>query len=220
VRSPDTPSDDGRPADGAEADPAAADRPAGAPQLPEPLVTIPNVLTFVRLLSLPLFVWLLVAEDRRVAAAVYLAVIASTDWFDGWIARRYDQGTRFGKLFDPTVDRILFVVTLATIISVDGIPLWFAVAVLVRELSVSAVTVFLVLSRYEPVDVTWFGKAGTFGLLTAVPLFLAGSDPGFPEASTTLAWLIGIPSLALSYYSVLTYLPEWRATVAAGRRPR
>lgn len=187
---------------------------------PESLVTIPNVLTTIRLLSLPLFVWLLVAEDRRVAAAVYLAVIASTDWFDGWIARRYDQGTRFGKLFDPTVDRILFVVSLATIISVDGIPLGFAVAILVREVSVSAVTVFLVLRRYAPVDVTWFGKAGTFGLMTAVPLFLAGSDPGFPDWATPLAWAIGLPALGLSYYSILTYVPEWRATVRAGRLPR
>lgn len=183
-------------------------------------VTIPNVLTFARLMSIPFFVWLLVIEERRVAAAWYLAIMATTDWFDGWIARRFNQGTPFGKLFDPTVDRILFVVALVSIIAVDGIPLWFAVLTLVREVGVGLVTLVLFALRYEPVSVVYIGKVGTFALLTAIPLFLASTDPSFPQWAEAAAWVVGVPGLVAAYASIAMYVPSWRAAVRKGKVAR
>ena len=101
--------------------------------------------------------------------------LGATDWIDGYLARRLGQTSEFGKKFDPTVDRILFVVALVSIIAVDGIPVWFAVLALVREVGVGLVTLILFALRYEPVDVVYIGKVGTFALLTAIPLFLAST---------------------------------------------
>lgn len=185
------------------------------------ILTIPNALTLGRLLALPVFVWLLFAQEERLQAAIFLAVISSTDWFDGYIARHFDQGSRFGKLFDPTADRILFVVAITSIIVDGAAPLWFAVVVLVREVVVSSITVTLVAMGCPPVDVTWWGKAGTFLLMTAFPLFLAGADTGIDEQLadllTALGWATGIPGLCLSLYAAVRYVPLWRESVREGR---
>lgn len=185
------------------------------------IVTIPNALTLGRLLLLPVFVWLLFVQEERMQAAIFLAAISSTDWFDGYIARHFDQGSRFGKLFDPTADRILFVVAITSIIIDGSAPRWFAIVVLVREIVVSTITVTLVAMGCPPVDVTWWGKAGTFALMTAFPLFLAGADTGLSESTadaiTTAAWLVGIPGLVLSFYAAVRYVPLWRESLREGR---
>ena len=67
--------------------------------------TVPNLITFARLLCIPLFVWLLFSRENRAAAAWLLAALGSTDWVDGWFARKFDQATELCALFDPTVDR-------------------------------------------------------------------------------------------------------------------
>ena len=96
--------------------------------------TFTNMFTLSRLLCLPWFLYLLFVDENRAAAAWLLAALGSTDWIDGYIARRFDQGSEFGKIFDPTVDRLLFIVSVTAIIIDGSIPLWFAVAVLVREI--------------------------------------------------------------------------------------
>ncbi len=178
-------------------------------------LTIPNVVTLVRLLCLPVFVWLLFGMQNRLAAAVLLAALGATDWIDGYVARRFHQVSSFGKLFDPTVDRLLFFVGVVSIVIDGSAPLGFCILVLFRETVVAAVTVVLFLRKVEPVEVTWFGKAGTFGLMCAFPLFLAGaSDVAFAGTLTTLAWIAGAPGLVLSYYAAFAYVPLWRARIA------
>ena len=88
----------------------APERPRGTSGFLDDVATIPNAITLVRLLLLPVFLWLLFAQEERAAAAFLLGGIGATDWVDGYIARRYDQVSEFGKIFDPTVDRLLFFV--------------------------------------------------------------------------------------------------------------
>lgn len=183
------------------------------------LATIPNLITLLRLCALPWFVWLLLGNDDQVGAAVLLAVLGATDWVDGFIARRFNQATRFGRLFDPTADRILFVVALTAIFIDGGVAQWLVVVVLARELIVSAITVTLLVLGASPVDVTWWGKAGTFGLMFAFPLLLAGSAPGYAWAPVfnALGWMTAVPGLLLSFIAWVRYVPLWRESWREGR---
>ena len=103
---------------------------SGSAGLFDNLWTAPNAFTLLRLLCLPIFLWLLFAQDNRAGAAWMLVALASTDWIDGYIARRFDQVSEFGKIFDPTVDRLFFFVSVIAIVIDGSIPVWFAVAVL------------------------------------------------------------------------------------------
>ena len=182
------------------------------------LLTVPNVVTLVRLLCLPVFVWLMFGAEDLFAAAVLLAALGATDWVDGYVARHFHQVSNFGKLFDPTVDRLLFFVGIVSIIVADAAPLGFCLVVLVREVVVGGITVVLFLRKVEPVDVTWFGKAGTFLLMCAFPLFLAGSsDVSFAPVLTAAGWITGVPGVLLSYYAAIRYVPLWRERIAEAR---
>jgi cardiolipin synthase (CMP-forming) len=183
------------------------------------LLTVPNLFTLVRLLCLPLFVWILFGLPSRQAAAWLLGGLGATDWVDGFLARRLNQTSEFGKKFDPTVDRLLFMVGIVSIIANDAIPLWFALAVLVREVLVGAsIAIATVAFGMQRFDVTWLGKTATFLLMFAVPGFLMGhsSVPG-ADGFGVAAWMFGIPGLVLSYYTAIKYVPIIRDSVRAGR---
>jgi cardiolipin synthase len=182
------------------------------------ILTVPNVITFTRLALLPVFLWLLFAQDDRAKAAALLAVLGATDFLDGYIARHFNQVSDLGKLLDPVADRLLFFVGVGGILIDGSVPVWFAVAVLIREALVAGATISLAALGATRIDVTWVGKAGTFCLMIAFPLFLASeSTVGWADAAETLAWLIGIPGLALSWYSAALYVPLARRALAEGR---
>jgi cardiolipin synthase (CMP-forming) len=185
------------------------------------IITIPNVITVTRLLLLPVFLWLLFVRDHRAAAAGLLAFLGITDFLDGWIARHYDQGSNLGKVLDPIADRLLFFVGAGAILVDGSVPTWFAVIVLVREAVVSIATLVLAAAGARRIDVTWYGKAGTFGLMIAFPLFLASeSTVGWADTAEVLAWIAGIPGLALSLYAAALYVPIARQALAEGRAQR
>src|SRR6478736_3028572 len=145
--------------------------PAPSDRSPEPspgedrILTVPNLITLVRLSCLPLFVWLLLGEENQVAAALLLGALGATDWVDGYVARHFGQVSTLGKVLDPVADRLLFFTALVTIIVSGDAPLWFCIAVLVREVIVAVATLVLAAMGARRIDVTWFGKAGTFGLM-------------------------------------------------------
>ncbi len=184
--------------------------------------TVPNLFTLARLLCLPLFLYLLLGRDNPAAAAWLLGGLGATDWVDGYLARRLGQVSEFGKKFDPTVDRVLFIVALLAIIAADAAPRWFCIAVLVREVlvggSIASATLVFHMPRF---DVTWLGKLATFLLMFAIPGFVLGSSdfPGH-SAFNAAAWVLGIPGLVLSYWTAIAYIPEIRRGVAAGRAAR
>jgi len=142
------------------------------------ILTVPNVITFVRLACLPLYLVILLGHDQRFEAALLLGALGATDWVDGYIARRFGQVSTLGKVLDPVADRLLFFVGIAGILLIDppGAPVWFCWMVIAREVFVSAATLGLAAMGAKRIDVTWFGKAGTFALMFAFPLFLAGSS--------------------------------------------
>jgi cardiolipin synthase len=178
------------------------------------VLTWPNLFTLARLLSIPVFLWLLFARDNRAAAAWLLGALGSTDWVDGWLARRLDQATELGAMFDPIVDRLLFFVAVPSLIIDGSVPLVVAGLLLGREALVSVFALLLAVTGAERLQVTWEGKSGTFFLMFAFPLFLgANSTLSYAEALIWLAWLFTIPGLAYSWYSALfQYLPlTWRA---------
>lgn len=184
------------------------------------VLTIPNIITMFRLLCLPVYLWVLLGLDNRAAAAGLLAASGATDWVDGYIARHFGQVSKLGKVLDPVADRFLFYVGVAGILVVDGAPRWFCVIVLVREVLVGAATVVLALLGASRIDVNGYGKAGTFGLMFAFPLFLWGSgDSGF-EPAWVLGYVAGIPGLCLSLYAAGLYVPAAARAFREGRAAR
>jgi cardiolipin synthase (CMP-forming) len=179
------------------------------------LLTIPNVITVVRLCLLPVFLWLLFGREDRASAAWLLAALGTTDFFDGYIARHFNQVSNIGKILDPVADRLLFFVGVGGIVVDGSVPVWFAVAVLVREGLVGGATVSLAALGVRRIDVTWFGKAYTLLLMISFPLFLAShSTLGWHEGGGTAAWLFGIPGLVLAWYSAALYVPIARRALA------
>ncbi len=187
-------------------------------------LTAPNVFTLLRLCCIPIFVWLLFGKDDQVAAAWLLGGLGATDWVDGWLARRFDQVSEFGKVFDPTADRLLFIVAIGSIISYGIPPTWVLWAIVIREVVVGAtMAIATVAFSMERFDVTYWGKLATFLLMFAIPGFMLG-DPdsgsfgqqGFLVAS----WILVIPGLVLSYWTAVRYVPKVRAGIAVGRAKR
>jgi cardiolipin synthase len=182
------------------------------------VLTLPNLITLARLACLPLFLWLLFGKEDRAAAAALLALLGITDWVDGYLARHLGQVSELGKILDPVADRLLFLVGAGGILIDGSVPAWFAVIVLVRETLVGGATLVLAALGARRIDVTWFGKAGTFGLMIAFPLFLAShSDLSWADTAGVLAWIAGIPGLALSLYAAVLYIPIARRALREGR---
>ena len=185
------------------------------------LFTIPNAITLARLACLPLFLYLLFGRDDRSSAAWLLAAIGATDWLDGYLARRLHQVSTFGKVLDPTADRLVFLVGAVALLIDGSVPRWFAIATLVREGFVAIVALALAAAGARRIDVTYIGKCATLGLLMAYPLFLAGeSDIFFHSPGRVAAWVIGVPSLILSYYAAAGYAPLARAALDSRREEK
>lgn len=185
-------------------------------------LTAPNLFTLVRLCCIPIFLWMLFGRDNRAGAAFLLGGLGATDWVDGWLARRFNQVSEFGKMFDPTADRLLFIVGITGIIIDGSAPLWFCWLVIAREVIVGGTIAVATLAFHmERFDVTWWGKTATFLLMFAVPGFMLGhSDFWGNEAFEIAAWILGIPGLALSYYTAVGYVPTIRASLRSGRAGR
>ena len=185
------------------------------------ILTIPNALSVIRLLFIPLFLWLLFGRENRHAAAWLLAVLCASDWVDGYIARRFDQVSELGKILDPAADRILLGVGGVAIIVDGSIPAWVGILALARELVVGVAGIVVGLMGARRIDVLLVGKAGNFLLMLAFPLFLASNpDGGAPwhAVARPLAWLCAIPGLVLSYYSAYRYVPLAKEALAKDGR--
>jgi cardiolipin synthase (CMP-forming) len=185
------------------------------------ILTAPNVITMVRLLCIPLYLWLLFGAHRQIAAAVLLAVLGATDWVDGFVARRYGQVSTFGKVLDPTADRILVGTAVISIMVYGAVPLWFGLATIAREVLVSAMVLLLAALGAARIDVLWVGKAGTFGLMFAYPTFLLGDGTaGWQEPIRVIGWVTGLIGLALAWWAAGSYIGPARQALRQGRAAR
>jgi len=185
------------------------------------ILTVPNLITVVRLACLPIFVWLLLSEKNLAAASVLLGVLGATDWVDGYIARRFNQTSTLGKVLDPVADRLLFFVALISIL-IDGCaPAWVCWVVLAREVAISIATLGLASLGARRIDVTRAGKTGTFLLMFAFPAFVAGGSTfWWAPISQGFAWLFVIPGLIFSYYAFVKYVPIGLGALREGRAAR
>jgi cardiolipin synthase (CMP-forming) len=187
------------------------------------ILTLPNAVTVVRLCLLPVFGWLLLHDRPHhwYAAAWVMAAMGATDWVDGYLARHLHQISRLGKVLDPIADRLLLIGGVAGILYVGAVPVWVAVIALGREALVAAMAIVLAALGAARIDVTWFGKAGTFGLMVAFPLFLCShSTAWWHRAAGDMAWIAAIPGMVLGVYSLVLYVPLARKALAEGRAAR
>ena len=182
------------------------------------VLTVPNAISVVRLLCVPLFLWLLFAREHRAGAASLLAVLGATDWVDGYIARHFNQVSELGKILDPTADRILLIVGGGAVLLDGAVPAAIAIPILAREALVSGAVLLLAALGARRIDVQWVGKAGTFALMVAFPLFLASkSTLGWRDTADVLAWVFAVPGLVLSYIAAAAYVPLARNALAERR---
>jgi cardiolipin synthase len=186
------------------------------------IVTIPNLLSVIRLCLIPVFVWLLFGRHSRSGAALLLGILGATDWVDGYVARRFDQVSNVGKVLDPTADRLLLGVAVISIMIDGSVPALVAWPVIVREVVVAGGVLALAAMGARRIDVTWAGKAGTFALMVAFPLFLLGNDNDFGghTVARVLAWVTAAVGLCFSYYAAASYVPVARQALTEGRADR
>ncbi len=191
---------------------------------PSRVFTIPNAISVVRLLLVPVFLWMLwKPEPARRGAAFLLAGLGTTDWIDGYIARHFDQGSELGKVLDPLADRVLLV---AAAIALLGEGLGTSVdivicIVLAREVLIAVATVALGMAGARRIDVVWAGKAGTLALMFALPMFLiADAAPSVHTVFGVLGWGFAIGGIGLGYYAAVQYMPAARAALRDRRVAR
>lgn len=201
--------------------PSATAEPDEAEVGTDRILTLPNVISVVRLSCLPLFLYLLFGRENRAAAASLLGALGATDFVDGYIARRWNQVSTLGKVLDPVADRLLFFVGGVSVLVDGSIPVWVFWLIIAREIAVSVATVGLAALGATRIDVTWFGKAGTFCNMVAVPMFLAAeSTIGWRDTARAIAWGTAIPGIVLAYVALVLYVPLGLKALREGREGR
>lgn len=181
--------------------------------------TVPNLISFARIVLLGVFCWLLFGPDKQIVATLVLMFVGVTDFLDGYLARRLHQVSTLGKVLDPLADRVVLVTGVLAIAVYGAVPAWLAAIVLGRELLVSVAVVALAALGARRIDVLWVGKAGTFGLLCCFPLFLLGDNQAaWARVLTDVTWVAVVPALIFSFVAAVAYVPLARRALGE-RRP-
>lgn len=182
------------------------------------VLTVPNLLSAIRILLIPAFVLLILDEDTRLAGLLLLAAVVSTDWVDGYIARRTGQVTELGKLLDPLADRLAMAAALITFVAADLLPLWAALVILVRDAVVLVAGIWLAVTGGPRIEVRTIGKYATFTLMWGLPL-IAWGNAGLPadDLARVLGW-VWFPIGTIEYYAAaVAYARDLREGFAARR---
>jgi cardiolipin synthase len=190
---------------------------------PDRILTLPNVLSLLRLLGVPVFLWLVLGPERDGLALAVLMFAGFTDYADGWLARKLNQTSRLGQLLDPAADRLYILATLIGLTVRDIVPLWLTVALILRDVMLAACVPTLRRLGYGPaLPVHYLGKAATFNLLYAFPFLLLGDGTGDMTTVQTLAnvfgWAFAIWGSGLYWWAGVLYVIQVRGLVRADRR--
>ena len=179
------------------------------------ILTVPNALSFVRILLIPLFVTLLTGEGTRLAGFVLMGAVLSTDWVDGVIARRTGQVTELGKVLDPVADRLAVITALVTLVVLRLFPLWAAGIVVARDLALLAGGLYLFRKGIR-IDVRMIGKYATFVLMWAIPLIAWGNaDLPIDDLAAVMGWVWFPVGVAEYYAAAVAYAGDARAALQA-----
>jgi cardiolipin synthase len=183
------------------------------------ILTLPNAISFARIALIPVFVTLLLDEPTRGAGLGLFAIVAASDWLDGYVARRTGQVSTLGKLLDPTADRLAIAAGLIALTIADAIPLWAVLLVVVRDALVLVAGAVLLTSRRVRIDVRRIGKVATFTLMAAIVLIAWGRfDLPLARVALVAGWIGYAVGLAESYVATIQYARDLRQAGGSGNR--
>ncbi|MBO2454044.1 CDP-alcohol phosphatidyltransferase family protein [Actinomadura barringtoniae] len=191
---------------------------AGQEALPDRIWTVPNILSFARLLGVPLFLWLVLIKADWWALGL-LVFAGLSDWLDGKLARALNQTSRLGAVLDPAADRLYILATLIGLTVRDIIPVWLVVLLVAREVAITPIVPIMRRLGYGgTLPVHFVGKAGTMCLLYAFPLLLLGDhDGGVATTAKVIGWSFAIWGTALYWWAAILYWEQTRQLVLADR---
>jgi len=176
------------------------------PALSDRILTVPNLLSVLRLLGVPLFLYLTLGPEYDVLALIVLMVAGITDYLDGKLARTLNQASRLGQLLDPVADRLYILSVVVALAMRDIIPVWLAVLLPLRDVFLFALVPFLRTRGYSALPVHFLGKAATANLLYAFPLLLLGDDSGtVADLANVFGWAFAIWGTGLYWWAGLLY---------------
>ncbi|SMH40175.1 CDP-diacylglycerol-phosphatidylglycerol phosphatidyltransferase [Rathayibacter oskolensis] len=179
--------------------------------------TVPNILSMVRLALVPVFLVLIIRGEDALAL-VTLVVSSLTDYLDGWIARRFDQMTRLGRVLDPAADRLYIFATVIGLAFRDLVPWWLVAVLVARDLLLVVLAVILANHGYGPLPVHHLGKFATFCLFYALPLIMLGQAfPALAPASLPIAWAFALWGAFLYWWAGIVYAVQTRDLVRGAR---
>ena len=161
------------------------------------ILTIPNAITGVRALGIPLFLWAYLGLDNLALAFVVLTVGALSDYFDGKVARALNQESKLGAALDPTIDRAYIAATAFALVIANIVPMWLLLLLLVRDVWVGSMLLLKRRGGSGVFEVTFLGKAATFNLLYAFPFLLLSGPNGVNEIFRICGWAFAIWGCAL-----------------------
>jgi len=181
------------------------------PEVSTRVWTLANVISVVRLMAIPVFLYLVII-DRLVVAFALLVVAVLTDFVDGMVARRMNQITKLGQFLDPFADRLFIAATVIALAIQDVVPWWFVVAVMLRDALLGVGGLWMSRYGHATLPVKWWGKVSTFGLLFVLPLFLLAAivahygSTWWAEVLVMIAWPIAIAAVVLYWIVGFSYL--------------
>lgn len=187
----------------------------------ERVFTIPNALSFVRLLLVPVFLWLVLGPEYDELALLVLVVSGITDYLDGKLARRLNQTTKIGAILDPVADRLYILAVVIGLGVRDIIPWWLAVLLPLRDVFLFSLVPFLRTRGYSSLPVHFLGKAATAGLLYAFPLLLLGDAEGtVADLANVFGWAFTVWGVGLYWWAGILYAFQVGRLMATTERQR
>jgi cardiolipin synthase (CMP-forming) len=180
------------------------------------VLTVPNLLSLARIVLIPVFCWLAANEGTRLGGIALFAVVVSTDWVDGYVARRTGQVSEVGRILDPVADRLAIAAGLLTFAIVDIFPFWAALLILLRDIVVLLGGAALLWGRGLRVDVRWLGKIATFSLMAAIAWIAWGNAGGaLGDVFLVGGWLAFVVGIVEYYLAAALYAIDVRDALAA-----
>lgn len=179
--------------------------------------TVPNVLSMLRLLLVPVFLILVVA-GAYVTALIVLITASLTDLLDGYLARRFNQVTRLGQLLDPAADRLYIFAALIGLAANELVPWWIVIVIVARDVLIVVLGVVLANHGYGPLPVHQLGKAATFALFTGLPVIMLGlAFPAMQPVSEPFGWAVTLWGAFLYWWAGIIYAIETARVVRVSR---
>ena len=182
-------------------------------------INIPNALSFLRLLGIPVFIYFALVREQDVIAITILAIAGITDYLDGKLARAWNQTSDLGAMLDPVADRIYILATLIVLYQREAINLWVILVLLFRDAVLALMTLVLKVRGLKLMEVTYLGKAATFNLLYAFPLLLLATHQSLAgQIAFAIGWGFALWGIALYLYTGLIYFQNGLRSIRVNSR--